>query len=216
MSREVQVRFCESRAVRFRPATHLLIMVSGSRMHADALWEEVEAVLAPLGLRLSVAKSRVCHLDEGLDFLGFHIQRRRKRGTSEYYVYTYPSKKALASITGKVRAVTNKRGHRTLADLLRQLNSVMRGWCNYFRFGSSTATFHYLDTFTWRRVTLWLRKQHPGIDWRTLRRRYLTGEPGWRPAEDGIALFVPQRVKVTRYRWRGYSIPTPWTRSATA
>jgi RNA-directed DNA polymerase len=60
----------------------------------------------------------------------------------------------LASITGKVRAVTNKRGHRTLADLLRQLNSVMRGWCNYFRFGSSTATFHYLDTFTWRRVTL--------------------------------------------------------------
>ena len=81
-------------------------------------------VLAPLGLRLSAAKSRVCHLDEGLDFLGFHIQRRRKRGTSEYYVYTYPSKKALASITGKVRAVTNKRGHRTLADLLRQLNSV--------------------------------------------------------------------------------------------
>jgi hypothetical protein len=35
----------------------------------------------------------------------------------------------------------------------------MRGWCNYFRFGSSTATFHYLDTFTWRRVTLWLRKR---------------------------------------------------------
>ena len=199
-----------------RYADDFLIMVSGSRMHADALWEEVEAVLAPLGLRLSAAKSRVCHLDEGLDFLGFHIQRRRKRGTSEYYVYTYPSKKALASITGRVRAVTNKRGHRTLADLLRQLNSVMRGWCNYFRFGSSTATFHYLDTFAWRRVTLWLRKQHPGIDWRTLRRRYLTGEPGWRPAEDGIALFVPQRVKVTRYRWRGYSIPTPWTRSATA
>ena len=158
----------------------------------------------------------ITHIDEGLDFLGWRIQRQRKRGTSEHYVYTYPSKKALASITGKVRAVTNKRGHRTLADLLRQLNSVMRGWCNYFRFGSSTATFHYLDTFTWRRVTLWLRKQHPGIDWRTLRRRYLTGEPGWRPAEDGIALFVPQRVKVTRYRWRGYSIPTPWTRSATA
>ncbi|MGW1093547.1 group II intron maturase-specific domain-containing protein [Streptomyces sp. NPDC002596] len=154
-------------------------------------------------------------MDEGLDFLGFHIQRRRKKGTSEHYVYTYPSKKALASITGKVRAVTNKRGQRTLADLLRQLNSAVRGWCYYFRFGSSTATFHYLDDFCWRRVTLWLRKQHPGIDWRTLRRRYLTGEPGWRPEEDGITLFVPQRVKVTRYRWRGYSIPTPWAKAAT-
>jgi RNA-directed DNA polymerase len=190
-------------------------MVCGSREHAEALWEEVAAVLAPLGLRMSAAKSRVCHLDEGLDFLGFHIQRRLKKGTSKHYVYTYPSKKALASITGKVRAVTNKRGHRTLADLLRQLNPVVRGWCNYFRFGSSTATFHYLDAFTWRRVTLWLRKQHPGINWRTLRRRYLTGDPGWRPTENGITLFVPQQVTVTRYRWRGYSIPTPWVRTAT-
>ena len=198
-----------------RYADDFLIMVCGSREHAGALWEEVAAVLAPLGLRMSAAKSRVCHLDEGLDFLGFHIQRRLKKGTSKHYVYTYPSKKALASITGKVRAVTNKRGHRTLADLLRQLNSVVRGWCNYFRFGSSTATFHYLDAFTWRRVTLWLRKQHPGINWRTLRRRYLTGDPGWRPTENGITLFVPQQVTVTRYRWRGYSIPTPWVRTAT-
>ncbi|WP_434587124.1 group II intron maturase-specific domain-containing protein [Streptomyces sp. A5-4] len=110
---------------------------------------------------------------------------RSTRACLRRYVYTYPSKKALASITDKVRAATNKRGQRTLADLLRQLNSMMLGWCNYFRFGSSTATFHYLDAFTWRRVTLWLRKQHPGIDWRTLRRRYLTGEPGWRPEEDG-------------------------------
>ncbi|CAO5174262.1 hypothetical protein FAIPA1_380009 [Frankia sp. AiPs1] len=170
-------------------------MVCGARAHAEALWEEVEAVLAPLGLRLSAAKSRVGHIDEGLDFLGFHIQRRRKRGTSRYYVYTYPSKKALASITEKVRAATSKRGQRTLAHLLRQLNAVMRGWCYYFRFGSSTATFHYLDAFSWRRVTLWLRKQHPGIDWRTLRRRYLTGDPGWRPEEDGVMLFVPQRGK---------------------
>ena len=38
--------------------------------HADALWEEVATVLAPLGLRLSESKTRVCHVDEGFDFLG--------------------------------------------------------------------------------------------------------------------------------------------------
>ena len=58
-------------------------MVCGTRAHADALWDEVSQVLAPLGLRLSVAKSRVCHLDEGLDFLGFRIQRRRKKGDQQ-------------------------------------------------------------------------------------------------------------------------------------
>ena len=61
------------------------------------------AVLAPMGLRLSEAKTKVCHIDEGFDFLGFRIQRRRKRGTGKRVVYTYPSKKALASIVGRVR-----------------------------------------------------------------------------------------------------------------
>ena len=45
-------------------------MVCGTRAHADAPWEEVAAVLAPLGLRLSETKTRVCHIDEGFDFLG--------------------------------------------------------------------------------------------------------------------------------------------------
>ena len=59
-----------------RYADDFVIMVHGSRAHAEALREEVARVLAPLGLRLSAAKTRVCHLDEGLDFLGFRIQRR--------------------------------------------------------------------------------------------------------------------------------------------
>jgi RNA-directed DNA polymerase len=91
---------------------------------------------------------------------------------------------------------------------------VLRGWCNYFRYGVSAATFHYLDEFTWRRVTLWLRKRHPRINWKALRRRYLTGRPGWRPSENGTTLFAPHHVPVIRYRWRGYRIPTPWASTA--
>jgi RNA-directed DNA polymerase len=136
-----------------RYADDFVIMVHGSKADADALWDEVTEVVAPLGLRLSETKSRVCHLDEGFVFLGFHVQRRFKSGTTKRYVYTYPSKKALLSITGKVRALTNRSRHKTLADLLRQLNPVLRGWCQYFRFGVSARTFRYLDLFAWRRVT---------------------------------------------------------------
>jgi len=49
--------------------------VSGDRHHTQALRPEVRAVLAPLGLRLSPEKTRVAHIDEGFDFLGFHIRR---------------------------------------------------------------------------------------------------------------------------------------------
>jgi len=54
----------------------------------------------------------------------------------------------------------------------------------------------------------WLHKRHRRLSWKKLRRRYL---PGWRPTEDGITLFDPATVRVTRYRFRGYKIPTPWT-----
>jgi RNA-directed DNA polymerase len=197
-----------------RYADDFVIMVSGSKAHADALWDEVAELIAPLGLRLSVAKSRVCHLDEGLVFLGFHIQRRHKKGTSSMKVYTYPSKKALLSITTKVRALTNKAQHHGLADLLGRLNPVLRGWCMYFRHGVSKATFGYLDAFAWRRVTRWLRKRHPRITWTDLYRRFLTARPGNRPQEDGIAMFDTTTVAVTRYRWRASNIPTPWSSNA--
>ena len=116
-----------------RYADDFLVLIFGQRADADALWGEVGAVLAPMGLRLSVEKTRVCHIDEGFDFLGWHIQRRNRRGrTGRKAIYTYPSKKALASVVDKVRTLTRRARHRTFADLLRRLNPVLRGWCNYF------------------------------------------------------------------------------------
>ena len=75
---------------RVRYTDDFVIMVVGTKAHADGLWDEVAQVIAPLGLRLSIEKSRVCHMDEGFDFLGFRIQRRRRKGTNKYSVYTYP------------------------------------------------------------------------------------------------------------------------------
>jgi RNA-directed DNA polymerase len=195
-----------------RYADDFVVLVAGTKAHAEAVREDVAAVLAPMGLRLSEAKTKVCHIDEGFDFLGFRIQRRQKRGTTKRAIYTYPSKKALASIVGRIRALTRRSSHPTLAVLLRQLNPVLRGWCTYFRHGVSKATFGYLDQYTWHRVVRWIRKRHNRAKWDVLLRRYL---PGWRPVEDGVVLFQPQTVTVSRYRYRAANIPTPWpTRSS--
>jgi len=190
-----------------RYADDFVVLVAGTEAHAQALREEVAAVLTPMGLRLSEAKTRVCHIDQGFDFLGFRIQRKRKRGTNKRVVYTYPSKRALASIVGRVRVLTRRASHPTLAVLLRQLNPVLRGWCAYFRYGVSKATFGYLDQYTWHRVVRWIRKRHHRTKWAVLLRRYL---PGWVPTEDEVTMFDPQRVTVSRYRYRGDRIPSPW------
>ncbi len=191
-----------------RYADDFVVMVAGTRDDAEALRDEVAGVLAPMGLRLSEAKTRVCHIDEGFDFLGWRIQRRAWRGQDgKRAVYTYPSKKALASVMGKVRSLTSREKHRTLADLLRRLNPVLRGWCTYFRHGVSSRTFSYLDHFAFWRIVSWLRKRHLGLSMGTLHRRFL---PGWEVRDGRTELFRPHAVAIVRYRFRGARIPTPW------
>jgi RNA-directed DNA polymerase len=193
-----------------RYADDFVVVVAGTQADAQALKVETAAVLATVGLRLSEEKTRIVHLDEGFDFLGFRIQRHQKRGTQKRYVYTYPSKKSLASVKAKVRSVTRGSTDQSLSIILHRLNPVLRGWTNYFRHGVSKATFSYLRAFVWRRVICWLRHKHRPISWKQLRRNYLLG---WWPAEDGVVLFNPSAVVVTRYRYRANRIPTPWAAS---
>jgi RNA-directed DNA polymerase len=190
-----------------RYADDFVLFVSGSRDHVEGVRDEAAAVLRPMGLRLSEEKTRIVHIDEGFDFLGHRIQRRRKSGCTKRLVYIYPSKRALLAVTAKVREITKGSRSAPLNVVLHRLNPVLRGWTAYFRHGVSKATFGYLRAFTWRRVVGWLRRKHPRASWRFLLRRYL---PRWWPTEDEVVLFNPAAVAVTRYRYRGSCIPSPW------
>ena len=188
-------------------------MVAGDRHHAEALREEVSAVLAPLGLRLAPEKTKVVHIDEGFTFLGFDIRRLRKRGTSKYYVYTKPSRKAIQAIKDKVKARTYRSTrHQDLDELIRSLNRSLAGWANYFRHGVSKAVFSAIDSFTWLRLMRWIRRKYEGkhrLGMKDLRRRFC--DKGWRFACNGVVFTGASSVKVTRYRYRGSNIATPWT-----
>lgn len=193
-----------------RYADDFVIVVAGGREHAEALRARVAEVLAPLGLRLSAEKTRVVHIGEGFDFLGFNIRQMRKRGTSKSYVYTVPSKKAIASIRDKVRARTSRSTlHMGLDELLRSLNRILRGWANYFRHGVSKATFNAIDSHAWERIARWLRRKHNRLGWPALRRRFC--DRGWRFATNGVVFIGASSVAVSRYRYRGNKIPTPWS-----
>jgi RNA-directed DNA polymerase len=191
-----------------RYADDWVLLVKGERADVEAMRDEAATVLAAMGLRLSPEKTVITHIDEGLDFLGWRIQRHRKPGTAKSYVYTYPSKKAVKAVTGKVRTLSRLNRNQPLEVLLHNLNPVLRGWCNHFQPGVSSATFAYLRAFTWRRVFGWMRRKHPGMNWRQLRRRYCQG--GWWPSDGDVVLFNPARTRTTRYRYRGAAIPTPW------
>jgi RNA-directed DNA polymerase len=194
-----------------RYADDWLLMVSGTREHALQMREHAAAVLAPMGLRLSAEKTKITHIDQGLDFLGWHIQRHRKRGTNRYYVYTYPSRKAIKAATVKVKAIFRRNINQPLQVLIRQLNPALRGWCAYFRPGVSAVAFADLARYTLGRFWRWARRKHRRITMKAIRRRYCNG--GWWPVTTEITLVNPSQVRTTRYRYRGAAIPAPWPAS---
>jgi RNA-directed DNA polymerase len=198
-----------------RYADDLILMVAGERRHAEALREQVTAALAPLGLRLAPEKTRVVHIDEGFDFLGFTIRRLRKRGTSKHYIYTWPSRKSVQTVKDKIKVRTYRSTrHMAPDELITSLNRMLAGWAGYFRYGVSKAIYASVDSYAWTRVMRWIRAKYKGrkhrLGIKELRRRFCL--PGtWRFACNGVVLTGASSVTVSRYRYRGSKIPTPWT-----
>jgi RNA-directed DNA polymerase len=196
-----------------RYADDFVILVAGSKTHVEELTKSVAAVLSTVGLRLSEEKTKIAHIDEGLDFLGFRIQRHLQRGSGKQYVYTYPSKPALRSVLRKVKTISRQNIQHSLADLIQQLNPLLVGWGNYFRHAASKATLNYLGYYTWHRVWRWIRRKHRRVPWRKLKRLYAGSQrtPTWWPEHDGLRLLNPAKIEIVRYRYRGARISNPWS-----
>ena len=140
-----------------RTPTHLIVLVHGTKADVENLHEDVAQVLAPMGLRLSAAKTQVVHMSDGFDFLGFHIRWKRKRGRNKWHVYTFIADRPIRSVKAKIRALTNRRSQQDPGTVLIPLGQIMRGWANYFKHAACKRTLSRLSHFVWWRVIRWLR-----------------------------------------------------------
>jgi RNA-directed DNA polymerase len=104
------------------------------------------------------------------------------------------------------------RPHISPDEMLTGLNRLLAGWARYHRYGVSKATFNAIDSYTWSRLMRWLRNKYAGknrLGMKELRRRFC--DKGWRFAYHGVIFTGASSVSVKRYRYRGSTIPTPWT-----
>jgi RNA-directed DNA polymerase len=192
-----------------RYADDFVIVVNGTQANVEAVREQAVAVLAPMGLNLSEVKTRIVHMQDGFDFLGFRIVWKRKRGSSKWHIYTFIADKPVRTLKRKIRSLTRKLSQTVYGRMLIRLNQVQRGWANYFQHAVAKHTFSWFRAFTWQRVANLVRRRHR-MSRAAFRRRFHTAQ-GWKPILlDGVELFDIATVKVSRYRWRGTRIPAPW------
>lgn len=126
----------------------------------------IEAFLMDRGLELSMEKTKITHINDGFDFLGFTIRKYRKK------FLTKPSKNSVKQFLCKVREIIKSNPTQKTESLIRKLNPVIRGWCNYFRISSASRTFSYIDNAIFKAIWTWVKRRHPQKNCQFMRRKY--------------------------------------------
>lgn len=141
------------------------VVLCSTRARAEEAQRRAAAILGTLGLRLHPDKTRIVHLADGaqgFDFLGFHHRKRESRKrTGRHYLHRWPSDRAMASIRAKVRDRTGRsRVGWSVAAVVADLNPVLRGWGNYFRWGNSARKFTAVDSYVHERLAILASRKH--------------------------------------------------------
>jgi len=114
------------------------------------------------GLILSKEKTKIVHISEGFDFLGFNIKQYRATNTKTgWKLLIKPSKKSIERIRNKLRQIWLKYNSVNVDVLINKLNPIIRGEANYFRIGVSSEIFHGLDNWMFQREKRYTKRMHP-------------------------------------------------------
>ena len=156
------------------------------------VFRRVRQFLSRLGLTLNEEKSRLVQASQGFDFLGmtFRYRRTNRRATKlKYNCYRWPRRKAIESLKEKIRQRIGRRYSLSLEEIIGAINSILRGWYNYFKRSNGEPYFQRLDRFVRNRLRIFVKRKHNDEDRGT---RRLAGD-----LLDRLGLFRLARKRVS-------------------
>lgn len=136
---DVEVRAAGFRLIRYADD---FVILADRRWKAEAADRLVRSILSDIGLEVAEAKSGVVAVRDGFEFLGFAFSGRFLR----------PRRRALDAFKDRVRALTRRKAPVSLAQMVVDLNPLLRGWGNYYVIGDVMSLFDDLDK--WIRMRL--------------------------------------------------------------
>lgn len=157
------------------------VVLCESEEDAHKARNDLQSWLAERGLELSEAKTRIVHLDEGFDFLGFNIRRypvtskrtpRKVQFTPDHKLLIKPSREATQRFRGKIKEAFMRHKGAPTSVLIDRINPIITGWGNYYRHVVSKRTFGTLDHYVFSRQVRWVKFRHHNKGWNWTRAHY--------------------------------------------
>jgi group II intron reverse transcriptase/maturase len=145
-------------------------------------------ILSELGVQLHPEKTRIVHVRQGFEFLGYKIKRGKKQlrlppskirsGIRTGALYAYPREKSIRHFMDQVRQLTKRRVPLTTEELIEELNPVLRGWGHYYKRAHVRKLFNRLNGWIVHRIRAHRFRRWRNTGWRQLPETKLYGEYG--------------------------------------
>lgn len=147
-------------------ADDFIVTAASKELLVNEVMPLLERFLASRGLELSREKTRITHIDEGFDFLGWNVRKYNGK------LLIKPSKRNTKAFLDKLRQIVKANKATSQVNLIRLLNPVIRGWANYHRMVAAKKTFAKVDNEIWHLLWRWAKRRHHSKGKRWIKNRY--------------------------------------------
>jgi len=155
----------------------------------------IEEFLEERGLKLSQEKTKITHIDEGFDFLGFNIRKYKGK------LLIKPSKDSVKSIKKKIKEVIKNNRQSKQSNLIYLLNPIIRGWANYYKHVVSKKVFRVIDDAIYQKLWKWAKRRHSKKESKWIKAKYYKseGNRNWVFGTDEVELVRMDKIPIHRH-----------------
>jgi RNA-directed DNA polymerase len=149
-----------------RYADDFIVTGASPEILLDEIKPDLEQFLDERGLTLSEEKTKLSHLSDGFDFLGFNIRKYNQK------LLIQPEDGKTQTLLAKVKEFLNNHRGIPFHVMLIKLNRIIRGWAYAYRRVVAKARMGYIDNRLYFLVRKWLRREHRSKTWAWIAKRY--------------------------------------------
>lgn len=164
------------------------VVTCKTRQEAQAALAAAQRILDTLGVTLHAGKTRIVHVRQGFDFLGYKLKRGQRplrlapgkirSSVRPGNLYAFPRAKSIQHFKDQIRRRTRRKAPLGTQELIEQINPVIRGWGQYYCKAHVRKLFQRLDGWIVRRLWSHRYKRWRNGGWKRLPERRLYGEYG--------------------------------------
>jgi RNA-directed DNA polymerase len=209
---QIRYKASQSPSSLFRPMIRYaddFVILCETHQKAMEIKAEIATYLKDkIGLELSEEKTKITHIFDGFDFLGFNLRKYKRKplknvktkDPKDYVLLITPQKEKFQSLIDECKKALSQHKTAPQSALIKALSPKLTGWTMYYRHVVSARTFGKIDTYLWNTLKRWALRRHTnkGIKW-VIRKYFDTKHWDFVDKYTGATLKKPGKVPIKRF-----------------